>query len=67
MGIIGIQELAIILVIAILIFGPKALPRLGKGAGEAIKEFRNMRSELESATDAVNAEVRAVDKEVRKL
>ncbi|HLY63939.1 MAG TPA: twin-arginine translocase TatA/TatE family subunit [Chloroflexota bacterium] len=33
-------ELIIILVIALIIFGPKKLPSLGKGLGEGIKEFK---------------------------
>src|SRR5579862_6469960 len=33
-------ELIIILVIALIIFGPKKLPSLGKGIGEGIREFR---------------------------
>ncbi len=33
-------ELIIILVIALVIFGPKKLPDLGKGLGQGIKEFR---------------------------
>jgi sec-independent protein translocase protein TatA len=33
-------ELIIILVIALVIFGPKKLPHLGKGLGEGIREFK---------------------------
>ena len=33
-------ELIIVLVIALVIFGPKKLPDLGKGLGQGIKEFR---------------------------
>lgn len=33
-------ELIIILVIALIIFGPKKLPSLGKGLGDGIREFR---------------------------
>lgn len=33
-------ELIIILIIALVIFGPKKLPDLGKGLGQGIKEFR---------------------------
>ena len=37
---IGPEELIVILVIALIIFGPKKLPELGKGLGEAIKGFK---------------------------
>ncbi len=37
---IGTQELIIILVIALLIFGPKKLPELARSTGKAINEFR---------------------------
>jgi len=40
MGGIGMQELIIILVIVLLIFGPKKLPEIGKGLGKAIRDFR---------------------------
>lgn len=39
-GKIGIQELIIILIIALLIFGPKKLPQLGKAMGATIHNFR---------------------------
>lgn len=37
---IGTQELLIILVILLLLFGSKKLPELMKGMGESIKEFK---------------------------
>jgi len=37
---IGIQELLIILLIVIIIFGASKLPQLGKGLGEGIKNFK---------------------------
>ena len=37
---LGWQELVIILVIALIIFGPKKLPELGKSLGQAIRSFR---------------------------
>lgn len=38
---IGPLELAIVLIIALVIFGPKRLPELGRSLGNGIKEFRN--------------------------
>jgi len=43
---LGVPELAIILVIAIFLFGGKKLPEIAKGLGEGIKNFKNaMKSE----------------------
>ena len=39
-GKIGLPELAVIVFIALLIFGPKKLGELGKGLGEGIQEFQ---------------------------
>ena len=36
---LGIQELLIILVIALVIFGPSKLPQIGSGLGKAIRDF----------------------------
>ena len=40
MGPFGIQELLVILVIAVFLFGSKKLPDLAKGIGEGIKNFK---------------------------
>jgi sec-independent protein translocase protein TatA len=37
---VGPLELAIVLVIALVIFGPKRLPELGRSVGKGIREFR---------------------------
>lgn len=38
---IGQQELIIVLVIVLIIFGPKNLPRLARSMGQAIRDFRS--------------------------
>src|SRR6185437_9733913 len=53
-------ELIIILVIALVIFGPKKLPHLGKGLGEGIREFKKATTgegdkEEEQAKEAAGA------------
>jgi len=47
MGQLGLPELIIIGVIALLIFGPKKLPDLGAGLGKAIRDFKGAISEKE--------------------
>ena len=46
LGGLGTSDLAIILVILIVIFGASRLPELGKGVGEAIRNFKKSISEL---------------------
>ena len=48
MGPLGWQETVFIFVLALLIFGPKKLPELGKTLGKAITEFRRASSELKN-------------------
>jgi sec-independent protein translocase protein TatA len=36
----GLQELLVILVIALIIFGPSKLPQIGSGLGKAIRDFK---------------------------
>ena len=54
------MELILILVIALIIFGPKKLPEIGKAIGNAISEFKKhsskVSSDLEDAVSGVNDE-----------
>ncbi|AZR72943.1 preprotein translocase subunit TatA [Anoxybacter fermentans] len=43
---IGIPELILILVIALIVFGPGKLPEVGKSLGKAIREFKNASKEM---------------------
>ncbi|MBA2173937.1 twin-arginine translocase TatA/TatE family subunit [Halobacillus locisalis] len=43
---IGIPGLVLILTIALVIFGPKKLPEIGKAAGQTLKEFKNSARDL---------------------
>ncbi|MCC6443033.1 MAG: twin-arginine translocase TatA/TatE family subunit [Armatimonadetes bacterium] len=46
MGSIGVPELIIIMVVALVVFGPKKLPEIGKSLGTAMREFRRASSDL---------------------
>ena len=58
---LGWQELVIILVIALIIFGPKKLPELGKSLGQAIRGFRDGTSK---ATEEAKKELKEIEKSV---
>jgi TatA/E family protein of Tat protein translocase len=45
-GSIGFPELMIILIIALLVFGPKKLPEVGRSIGKAMREFRKTSDEI---------------------
>jgi sec-independent protein translocase protein TatA len=51
MGPLGWQETVVIFVLALLLFGPKKLPELGKTIGKALTEFRRASNELKSTFD----------------
>lgn len=54
----GFQELLVILLIVIIIFGASKLPQLGKGLGEGI---RNFKGGLKSDSDSADQEDAATD------
>jgi len=45
---LGFQEMIVILIIALLVFGPKKLPELGKSLGKGIREFRKATNDLKA-------------------
>lgn len=49
---LGMSEMLIIGGIALLLFGPRQLPKLGRSIGQTIKEFRGAGKELTSAIEA---------------
>ena len=59
---LGWQELVIILVIALIIFGPKKLPELGKSLGQAIRGFKEGSTK---ATEEVKKEIKEIEKSVK--
>jgi len=52
MGSLGISEIAFIFVLALLIFGPKRLPELGRTVGKGLAEFRKASTELKRTINA---------------
>ena len=48
---IGLQELVLIFVLALLVFGPKNLPQLGRSLGRAMREFKRASDEFRSTIE----------------
>lgn len=50
-GSIGMPELIIIFVIALIVFGPRKLPELGRSLGRSLAEFKKASNELRSTLE----------------
>jgi Tat protein translocase TatB subunit len=68
---IGVPELLIILVVALIVLGPKRLPEVAKSLGKAFAEFRRATSdlseELNEARAALEEEVRMAERQARTI
>lgn len=59
----GTQELILILVIALVIFGPKKLPEIGKAIGKSINEFKDAVSSDKKSVASVEEKPETIDVE----
>jgi sec-independent protein translocase protein TatA len=50
-GTLGMPELIVIFVIALLVFGPRKLPELGRSLGRGIAEFKKATNELQTSLE----------------
>ena len=68
-GSIGLPELLLIFVIALLLFGPRKLPDIGKSLGKAMGEFRRASNDLQRSLEEEVAadELRAAKKEIEDV
>ena len=64
MGPIGVQELIVIFLVALVLFGPKKLPELGKTIAKAVSEFRRAQSDFKATLDR---EMQALERENESL
>jgi sec-independent protein translocase protein TatA len=59
LGVLGTQEIIIILVIVLLLFGGRKIPELMRGLGRGVREFNdaknNVRKEIEDNVNSVNS------------
>ena len=66
MGNLGFSEIAFIFVVALLLFGPKKLPELGRSIGKGLAEFRKasaeLRGNLEREIQNLETDVHAADR-----
>ena len=60
MGPIGVQEMVVIFLVALVLFGPKKLPELGKTIAKAITEFRRAQSDLKATFER---EMQSIERE----
>ena len=64
MGSLGVPEMIFIFVLALLIFGPKKLPEVGKTIGKAMSEFRRASSDLKATFDR---EMKTLERETESI
>jgi sec-independent protein translocase protein TatA len=66
-GSLGMPELIVIFVIALIIFGPRKLPELGRSLGRSLAEFKRASNELKSTLEEeIRLEEQRVDLEASK-
>lgn len=66
-GSLGWMEITIIIVLALLVVGPKGLPKLGRSVGKAIRDFKREARELKDAVELeVDEDERREEAEKRK-
>ena len=66
MGPLGVPELIVIFVVALIVFGPRKLPELGKSLGKGIREFRKATDELKSTWQDQVKDIQAPLNDVKK-
>ena len=67
MGPVGVQELVVIFLVALVLFGPKKLPELGKTIGKAITEFRRAQSELKATFEGHMRELEKESESIKQV
>lgn len=68
-GPLGVPEMLLIFVVALLLFGPRKMPQIGRSLGRAIGEFRRASNEFKrTIEDEVAAdEIREVERDLKDL
>jgi sec-independent protein translocase protein TatA len=58
-----IPELVMVLILALIIFGPKRLPEVGEGLGKSLREFRKATSGVQDVAHRARSEVQDIARE----
>lgn len=67
MGPVGVQEMVVIFLVALVLFGPKKLPELGRTVARAIKEFRKAQSEFKATLQHHMSELERENDSVKEI
>jgi TatA/E family protein of Tat protein translocase len=67
MGPVGVQEMVVIFLVAMLLFGPKKLPELARSIGKAITEFRRAQSELKATFEGHMRELEKENESIKEI
>ena len=67
---ISTQEIFVILIIVVMLFGSKKIPELARGLGKGIRELKDasneIRREIQSSADEISKEAQKIDKNLKK-
>ena len=66
-GTLGTQEVFFIFILALVLFGPKKLPEIGRTVGKALSEFRRASNELKATFDRELGNLEAETKELKEI
>jgi TatA/E family protein of Tat protein translocase len=67
MGTLGWQEMTFIFILALLLFGPKKLPELGRQVGKALTEFKRASNELKATFDRELSSLEREDQSIKEV
>jgi TatA/E family protein of Tat protein translocase len=68
-GTLGMPELILIFVVALLLFGPRKMPEIGKSIGRAMGEFRRASNEFKRTIEdeVASEDIREVEKDLKEI
>src|SRR5579884_1095394 len=67
MGPVGVQEMIVIFLVALVLFGPKKLPELGRTVARAMHEFRKAQSEFKATLQHHMTELERENESVKEI
>ena len=67
---ISTQEIFVVLVLVVMLFGSKKIPELARGLGKGIRELKDasndVKREIQSSANEIKKEAQKIDKELKK-